>query len=355
MIKKWLKGAIGGRTRTRRWLYLVDVRGELAAESHHLVWRMPGERPRKIPLREVEHILVSRGVSLGSSLFRQCLIEGVGISFLGRYGDFLGGLTPQEDTRRSRRISQYAHRACPRKRLELAKNLVLARIDAMSDRARERGSGVDLDSRKTLIRAVNEACRGIANQCPDLETLRGYEASVTKPYLSLLREEFRHLPLGVRSRRPPRDEVNSLLSYAYAVLSGELRALVQMSGLDPHAGFVHEGSGGRADLVLDLLDILRPGFVDPFLIALVNLKKISRSDFQRDGEGVLLNDEGKRTFFAEWHQWLGRGEESGGWEMLAEYFRELGTSFGKGEAEQLGKMMRSLGTLFAKGGRIGKK
>lgn len=106
-----------------------------------------------------------------------------------------------------------------------------------------------------------------------------------------------------RSRRPPLDRMNALLSFSYSLLTGDCLAALQGVGLDPYVGFLHVDRPGRPSLALDLMEEFRPALADRFALTLVNLGSISAGDFeQRENGGVFLNDAGRKTVLAAWQK-----------------------------------------------------
>ena len=104
-----------------------------------------------------------------------------------------------------------------------------------------------------------------------------------------------------RSRRPPLDRMNALLSFSYSLLTGDCLAALQGVGLDPYVGFLHVDRPGRPSLALDLMEEFRSALADRFALTLVNLGSISAGDFeQRENGGVFLNDAGRKTVLAAW-------------------------------------------------------
>jgi CRISPR-associated protein Cas1 len=176
---------------------------------------------------------------------------------------------------------------------------------ALRDRA-----NLATDSRaaiETVVARLGFILRRVALGEDELETLRGYEGEAAKLYFSV----FDHLiasddPLmrfTGRSRRPPLDAVNGLLSFLYTLLTHECRSAAETVGLDPAVGFLHRDRPGRPSLALDLMEELRPVFVDRLALALINRKQIQSSDFdRRDGGAVLLNERGRKTVITAWQE-----------------------------------------------------
>ena len=138
-----------------------------------------------------------------------------------------------------------------------------------------------------------------------LETLRGVEGESARTYYSV----FNYLVLGDRdafrfkgrSRRPPLDRTNALLSFLYSLLAHDCAAALETVGLDPQVGFLHRIRPGRASLALDLMEELRPYLVDRLTLSLINTQQIDETDFVvKESGGVLMTDDGRKKVINAW-------------------------------------------------------
>ena len=105
-----------------------------------------------------------------------------------------------------------------------------------------------------------------------------------------------------RSRRPPENRVNALLSFTYMLLKNDMQSALESVGIDPAAGYLHTLRPGRPSMALDLMEELRSPLCDRFVISLINLKQITSSDFDTEGIEFLLKDKAKRKLIQEWQQ-----------------------------------------------------
>jgi CRISPR-associated protein Cas1 len=143
---------------------------------------------------------------------------------------------------------------------------------------------------------------------PDLDSLRGEEGNAARIYFQSLQYLIRQPVRGdfafdVRSRRPPTDSMNAMLSFLYAVLLHDCRSALETVGLDPQLGFLHAVRPGRAALALDLLEEFRSVVADRLALTLVNRGQIQANHFdRRDGGAVLLNDEGRKTVITAYQE-----------------------------------------------------
>ena len=143
--------------------------------------------------------------------------------------------------------------------------------------------------------------------CEDLDTLRGIEGELASRYFCVFDEliinQKSDFVFRGRNRRPPLDNINALLSFGYTVLGNECAAALESVGLDPYVGFLHRDRPGRQSLSLDLMEELRGIMADRFALTLINKKIIKGEHFDYQGDSaVLLSDEGRKQFFAAWHQ-----------------------------------------------------
>jgi CRISPR-associated protein Cas1 len=134
----------------------------------------------------------------------------------------------------------------------------------------------------------------------DADQLRGAEGEAGLVYFSvfntLVRGEKPAFAFKGRSRRPPLDATNALLSFVYALLTTDLRAATECVGLDPAVGYLHRDRPGRPSLALDLMEEFRPFFADRLVLSLINRKQLTAKDFKTfDNGAVLLNDEGRKA------------------------------------------------------------
>ena len=141
----------------------------------------------------------------------------------------------------------------------------------------------------------------------DLDSLRGLEGAAATAYFGV----FDQLILGnkavfhftTRSRRPPMDPVNALLSFAYSLLSHDCASALESAGLDSYVGFLHRDRPGRSSLALDLMEELRPCIADRFVLSCINNRIFQKSDFDyRENGAVFLNEKGRRTFLQRWQE-----------------------------------------------------
>jgi CRISPR-associated protein Cas1 len=135
--------------------------------------------------------------------------------------------------------------------------------------------------------------------------LFGIEGEAASLYFSvfdnLILNQKEDFHFSQRSRRPPLDNVNALLSFVYTLLANDIAAALSSVGLDPFVGFLHTDRPGRRSLALDLIEELRAPLADRFVLTLINLRRLNVNDFVKQESGaVLLNGEGRKTVLEAW-------------------------------------------------------
>ena len=148
-----------------------------------------------------------------------------------------------------------------------------------------------------------------ASKAKSLDSLRGYEGIGASLYFRGLSRFFPDtMPFTRRSRRPPRDAANALLSWTYTMVNVELKSALTVAGLDPCIGALHTVGYGRPSLALDLLEPLRPALCDLFVLRLAKLRIITEADFQKneDEGGVTLRSEAMKKFFVHYEKRMQR-------------------------------------------------
>ena len=248
---------------------------------------------------------------LTTPLLHQLLRNDIPVLFLSGKGRWLGTLNPQRNENPARRLRQYRSTGDVAFALKIAKALIDAKIQNMH-RMLQRWSAnrkqTELPSQKAANQFLRECLRKLQNAAT-LDEARGFEGIATACYFDRM-DDFlpKEMPFVARSRRPPRNPVNALLSWTYAIVTAELEATLRTCDLDPAIGFLHAVALGRPALALDLLEPLRAPLCDALAIRLVNHRILTQKDFEKSpkNDGFYLNDLGKRTFFKEYEETMER-------------------------------------------------
>jgi CRISPR-associated protein Cas1 len=298
-------------------LYLSDWKTDVSLTSKHLDVREiteDGGRSalmRRIPLEDVERVVVVGWRShISTAVFREMLRRDIPVCMTLRNGRFLGLFAPVRDGDANLRIRQYqmhesAWAVAAAGRLVHAKIINSRRVLQKMMAGRD-----DLDLqpiRQALAQLEQLAQRAKESEC--VEEIRGYEGMGAALYFKHLASFFPdNMPFNGRSRRPPKDEANALLSWTYTIVMGEIRTAVCALGLDPCIGVLHSIEYGRPSLVLDLMEPFRAPLCDLFVLRLINLGIIQPEDFERNEEngGFLMKRDAMKKYFLHYEQRMER-------------------------------------------------
>lgn len=171
---------------------------------------------------------------------------------------------------------------------------------------RDHALRIDTDKLKRITQYLGQELPQI-QQCSRLDALRGVEGVAAMQYFSglddLILQNKDSFYFRTRSRRPPLDRCNALLSFVYTILAHDCAGALEGAGLDPYVGFLHRDRPGRASLALDLMEELRPLLGDRFCISLINQRLLRPNHFEEKENGtVLLNDEGRKIVLTNWQE-----------------------------------------------------
>lgn len=236
------------------------------------------------------------------------LDAGIPCFFVSSHGRWRGSLHPDEDRNAARRLRQYDRASDRRFGLVVARALVSAKIgNQISVLAR---LGRNRPGRRGWFRSGPDLgrLRRAALRARSVDALRGVEGAASRVYFEALGGAFpASMPFAGRNRRPPRDAANSLLSFSYALLLGEMEGAVRSHGLDPAIGHLHSDRTRTPSLPLDLMEPFRPA-CDRFVVKLATLGVLRTADHfeSLDEGGVHLDSDGRRAFFPAWEEEMSR-------------------------------------------------
>ncbi len=304
-------------------LYLIEQNTVLRKSGKRLLFckrppgnrRSPGVRQGDIlidlPCEDVDHVMIFGNVQLTTQVMHQLLTHGIETAIFSWHGRLLGQLTPPAGKNIVLRQAQFQKYDDIRFRLEWSKALVDHKIHTSLQILRGYLSNHPGIFSTDELQSI-ERIRAEVNQTQTLTSLLGQEGAASAIYFRLL---GRMLPedwqFDGRSRRPPLDAPNAVLSFGYTIVGSELQALLDGTGFDPYLGFYHEIHYGRPSLALDLLEIFRHAFVDRLMLRLFNLGILQAEDFAPVAKkGIYLITSGKKKFFRQYEKMAGgyRGE-----------------------------------------------
>lgn len=290
----------------------VSVRIE--SERLRLMRKTPSElldNVTVVPLHDVERVVVVGRPLVSLPALLELADRAIPVYFLTVHGRWAGVLHPDGNLDASRRLMQVDTSRDGGRALAIARRLVETKI-LNSRRALQRLSSNRGESERSEQVAVNDELDGLSRrsrQAANADELRGIEGLAAARYFGRLGAFFPEtVPFGCRSRRPPRNAANALLSWTYAVLLAEVDGAVRARGLDAAIGFLHEIDHGRPSLALDLIEPLRAPVCDLLALNMLNHRILAPEHFEThaDDGGVYLREVGRKPFFLAYEQAMTR-------------------------------------------------
>jgi len=287
-------------------LFVTTQRSRLRLERETIRIEMPEADDKRIPFHHLSGIVVFGNVSISPFLIHRCADDGRPITFLTETGRFKARLEGPVSGNVLLRRAQHRAADSVEFAVALARRFVAGKVQ--NQRAvllRAGREAEDPESRLRLQAGADTLARtlGTLPLALDLDSLRGVEGYAARTYFeafsALVRRQRETFPFEGRERRPPRDPMNALISFLYALLTGDCRGALETVGLDSQIGFLHALRPGRPALALDLMEEFRPLLADRVALTLVNRQEIGPADFEsRPGGAVSLTEAGRRTVIA---------------------------------------------------------
>lgn len=289
-------------------LYVTSPEAHLGKEGQNVVVRIEDEVRLRVPIHNLESIVSMGYTGASPALMQLCAERGVAVAFHSPNGHLLARVTPANKGNVLLRKRQYQMHDDPGETLVIGRSVVLGKLansrtvlrrfvrDYRSDPAVPKVE-MAVKHLSTLIDQAREAS--------SIDTLRGIEGDGARRYYAvfdhLIRAQKPAFSFIKRSRRPPLDRMNALLSFLYSMLAHDCTSALETVGLDSQVGFLHRLRPGRAGLALDIMEELRPYLVDRTAISLVNNNQVTNRDFiEKETGAVLLKDDSRKKVLDAW-------------------------------------------------------
>lgn len=287
-------------------LYLLTPNSYLFCRNETIAVKVGGVEKNAVPAKDIEAIVCFGQMTVSTPLLEFCGKRGISVTFLSPQGHYCGRFYGPLSGNVLLRKKQYESINQVEFSNQLVRDILFGKIrnsKMVLLRAARKQSGDAV----SLTQAVNQLSDLAAQleSCDCIDSMRGIEGAAATIYFSRF-DTMLHSPAGFRfesrSRRPPRNEVNAVLSFVYTLLTREISSALETAGLDPAAGYLHTLRPGRPSFALDLIEELRAPLCDRFTLSLFNLGQLGEKDFNSDSEAVFLNDRGRRTVLTSWQK-----------------------------------------------------
>ncbi|MCY1128621.1 type I-C CRISPR-associated endonuclease Cas1c [Frigidibacter sp. RF13] len=290
-------------------VYVTTEGAALRKDGETLVAEIEGEIKARVPMHMLASVVLFGPIFISPALIGACAGAGITLVLLDRIGRFQARIEGPVSGNVLLRRAQYKASDAPD---EIVRSLVIGKIAnqrsvlmrALRDYAGEYHPDVRGAVEQAAMRMA-QILRRVEHVEPVLDQLRGAEGEAANLYFSvfnhLIRSPDAALQWAGRSRRPPLDPVNALLSFLYTLLTHDCRSACEAAGLDSAVGFLHRDRPGRPSLALDLMEELRAPLVDRLALSLINRRQLREGDFvKQDSGAVFLTDDARKTVLTAW-------------------------------------------------------
>ena len=294
-------------------LYVTTEGAWLRKDGANIVMEVNGETRARLPVHMLGGLVCLGRVMVSPPLLGYCAEQGITVSYLSMHGRFLARVEGPASGNVLLRREQYRRTDDPTRCAQIVQNILLGKLHnqrAVLGRGLRDHADKLTDDDKTALSYAHKRLDRIMDKVQSetsLDVLRGLEGEAAQSYFGvfdhLIRATETSLRFKGRSRRPPMDAVNALLSFLYTLLTHDCRSALESVGLDPAVGFLHRDRPGRPSLALDLLEEFRPLLADRLALSLINLKQVTAKDFQTmDNGAVLLKEDSRKIVLTAYQE-----------------------------------------------------
>lgn len=289
-------------------LYVTSESSYLSLDGENVVVSDNGNEIGRLPLHNLEGIVSFGYRGTSPALMGACAERNISLCYLSPQGKFLARVSGKVKGNVILREQQYKFFLDDEKSLDIAKNCIIGKIYnarwVLERATRDHSLQVDVEKLRDASQHLKTSLDCVQN-CQSKEQLRGFEGEAAQVYFGVFNElilqQKKDFSFHGRSRRPPLDYVNALLSFTYTLLTNTFTSALETVGLDPYVGCLHTERPGRVSLSLDLIEELRSVLADRFVLSLINKKMVSKKGFQQKENGaVLMNEETRKVILTEW-------------------------------------------------------
>ncbi|KGE72166.1 type I-C CRISPR-associated endonuclease Cas1c [Spirochaeta lutea] len=289
-------------------LYVGTQGSYLRKEGETIVVEQETNKVLQLPVHTIGGIVAFGNVLCSPFLLGFCAEKDIGVSFLTEHGRFLASVNGPVRGNVLLRRTQYRHADDPEITSLNAANFVAAKIAncriVLLRTLRDHRTKLNTTILENAVQHLAQYLKQI-ERVSTTDEIRGIEGAAAAVYFSvfdhLIIDQKNDFQFHERSRRPPLDEANALLSFTYTLIAHDVRSALETVGLDPSVGFLHRDRPGRPGLALDLMEELRPVIADRLVLSLINRRQLTKKDFKRAENGaVVMSDDARKVLLTEY-------------------------------------------------------
>lgn len=290
-------------------LYITSDDAYVSKERETFVVHVNNEKVFQAPIHAIENIVCFGFKALSPALMAFCAENNVGISYLSENGRFLARVYGAQQGNVLLRKTQYKLADNEFESLKIARPIVAAKVANYRHLLLRHQRNHPEDCPDSVVSAALTMGKRLAEiqNADSLDGLRGYEGECATLYFgvlsSLITAQQEDFMFTQRTKRPPLDPANALLSFLYAILANDVRSALETTGLDPQVGFLHQVRSGRPSLALDIMEEFRAYLGDRIMLNLINLKQVTKKDFEiRESGEVRMSEEARKTLITAYQK-----------------------------------------------------
>ncbi len=292
-------------------LYVTTQNVYLRKERESVVVSLERKDILRLPIHTLDGIVCFGAVSMSPFLMYHCAENNVAVSFLSENGKFLARIQGPVSGNVLLRRQQYRMADSEDSAVNIARHFLIGKQancrTVLSRALRDHGNKIEADALKAARKRFKIYLKQLEVKSMSMSQLRGYEGEAASCYFSVFSDLITVNGGGFeftgRTRHPPLDPVNALMSFAYTLLTHDCRSALEGVGLDPSVGFLHADRPGRPSLALDLMEEFRPFLADRLVLSLINRRQIQRNDFVCFTNGaVSMSDTARKTVLETWQK-----------------------------------------------------
>lgn len=263
-------------------LYVTSENSYLALDGENLVVYDEKKELGRLPLHNLDGIVSFGYRGTSPALMGACAERNISLCYLTPQGKFLARVTGKVQGNVLLREQQYKSSKDDEISLTIAKNCIMGKVYnarwVLERAIRDHGMQIDVEGVKKASLHLKESLQYIQN-AESKDQLRGYEGEAASIYFGVFNElilqQKKEFNFQGRNKRPPKDNVNAMLSFVYTLLTNQITSALEVVGLDPYVGYLHTDRPGRVSLALDLIEELRSVYADRFVLSLINKKIVN--------------------------------------------------------------------------------
>lgn len=288
-------------------LYITTPEAYLSKDGLNVVVSVDKEERFRIPIMNVENIVTFGYMGASPGLMKLCMDNNVALSFMTPQGRFICRVQGPTKGNVLLRKKQYSLSEDENVALHLAKLFILGKVfntrSILQRYIRDNGADEEVEH---VVKQLEWRKKRIM-QAENMEILRGEEGHAANTYFDIFNHLILHqkddFPFNGRNRRPPKDEVNAMLSFVYTLIANDVAAALESVGLDPYVGFMHTLRPGRTSLALDMMEELRAYLGDRLVLSMINRKQITKKDFIRQSDdSFVMTDSCRKELLNAWQK-----------------------------------------------------